>query len=200
MEKIKFILALVLLCSPAARAYELPSSTGAHRVVFSSEEGDFNENTRIINLKGNVQLDELGPDDKLVKTIKARRLTVNSSSNTVHAPEDFVLNDASGTVYGRSGVFDYAANTGYINDGSFAHGGFFFSGRRVELSPGRHRYKKARLTSCEETPPHFKIRASRIYLAPGSYFLAYNNFFYLGRVPVFYFPVLYKPLGAARRS
>ena len=195
MEKIKFILALVLLCSPAARAYELPSSTGAHRVVFSSEEGDFNENTRIINLKGNVQLDELGPDDKLVKTIKARRLTVNSSSNTVHAPEDFVLNDASGTVYGRSGVFDYAANTGYINDGSFAHGGFFFSGRRVELSPGRHRYKKARLTSCEETPPHFKIRASRIYLAPGSYFLAYNNFFYLGRVPVFYFPVLYKPLG-----
>jgi hypothetical protein len=105
------------------------------------------------------------------------------------------MNDSSGTIYGKSGVFDYAAHTGYINDGSFAYGGFFFSGRRVELSPGRYLYKKARLTSCDKTPPHFHINASRIYLVPGRYFLTYNNFFYLGRVPIFYFPVLYKPLG-----
>ncbi|OGS08068.1 MAG: hypothetical protein A2270_03230 [Elusimicrobia bacterium RIFOXYA12_FULL_51_18] len=195
MKKAKFILTLVLLYASAARAYELPLSTGVHRVVFSSDQGDFNENTRVINLQGNVQLDELGPDEKLTKTIKARRLTVNSSSNTIYAPEDFVLNDASGTIYGKSGVFDYAANTGYINDGRLAYAGFFFSGKRVELSPGRYVYKKARLTSCDETPPHFKIRASRIYLVPGKYFLTYNNLFYLGRVPIFYFPVLYKPLG-----
>ena len=185
--------ASVPLC--LASPYELPSSTGAHRVVFSSDNGDFNENTRIINLQGNVQLDEIGTDDRLMKTIKARRLTVNQSSNTVRAPEDFVLEDSSGTVYGTSGIFDYAANTGYINDGRFAYRDFFFSGRRMELSPGRYLFKKAAITSCDETPPHFRIKASRIYLATDRYFLIYNNFFYLGRIPVFYFPILYKPLG-----
>jgi len=131
------ISALNLLLAPlfaaGAGAYELPSSTGSHRVAFSSEQGDFNENTRIINLEGNVRLEELGPDDKLVKTIKARRLTVNSSGNTVYAPEDFVMNDASGTVYGKSGVFDYAANTGSVNYGRFAYQNFFFSGKKVEI-------------------------------------------------------------------
>ena len=193
-DSILLLFAFLLLSLSPASAYELPSSTGAHRVVFSSEQGDFNENTRIINLQGSVQLDELGPDNKLVKTIKARRLTVNPSSNTVHAPEDFVLNDASGTIYGRSGVFDYASNTGYIDYGRFAYQNFFFSGRRVELNPQRYLYKKAEITSCEHTPPHFKIKSARIYLAPDRYFLSYNNFFYLGRVPIFYFPVLYKPL------
>jgi len=194
MRTTNLVVILVALCAAAARAYDLPSSTGTHRIVFSSDQGDFNENTRIINLQGNVQLDELGPDEKLVKTIKARRLTVNSSSNTIYAPEDFVMNNASGTVYGKSGVFDYASNIGRINYGRFAYQDFFFSGKKVELDPQRYLYKKAEITSCDETPPHFKIKATRIYLAPGKYFLAYNNFFYLGRLPIFYFPVLYKPL------
>ena len=180
-------------CFPAR--YELPSSTGTHRVVFSADKGEFNENTRVISLRGNVRLDEVGEDEQLVKTIKARHLVVDQLRNTVRAPEDFVLNDASGTVYGKSGVFDYAANTGHINDGRFAYKSFFFSGKRMEITPGRYLYKKASLTTCDETPPHFKIRASRIYLVPDRYFLTYNNLFYLGPVPVFYFPVLYRPLG-----
>lgn len=193
MRTIKLTVILGFLCAVAAGAYELPSSTGSHRVVFSSENGDFNENTRIINLQGSVQLDELGPDNKLVKTIKARRLTVDSSSNTVYAPEDFVMNDSSGTTYGKSGVFNYASGTGHINQGHFNYQNFFISGRRVDLTPQRYLYKKAEITACEETPPHFRIKASRIYLAPDKYFLSYNNFFYVGPVPVLYLPVLYKP-------
>ena len=194
MRRIKLSLILVLLCAAAAGAYEMPSSTGTHRVVFSSEQGDFNENTRVINLQGSVQLDELGPDNKLIKTIKARSLTVNSSSSTIYAPEDFVLEDASATVYGKSGSFDYASDTGYIDYGRFAYRNFFFSGRRVEMNSKRYLYKKAAITSCDETPPDFKIRSSRIYLVPDKYFLSYNNIFYLGPVPIFYFPMLYKPL------
>jgi hypothetical protein len=190
-----YLCAFVFLCLPPASAYELPSSTGTHRVVFSSELGDFNENTRIADLQGNVQLDELDAGNRLVKTIKARRLIVDSENDTVRAPEDFVMNDASGTVYGKSGVFDYSSNTGEIDNGHFFYRNFFFSGKRVELSPGRFVYKKAELTSCEEVPPHFKIKASRIYLATDRYFLTYNNLFYLGGIPIFYFPVLYKPLG-----
>ena len=160
MRTTKFILALTFLCAAAAGAYELPSSTGTHRVVFSSEQGDFNENTGIINLQGSVQLDELGPDNKLVKTIKARRLTVNSSSSTINAPEDFVLEDSSGTVYGKSGDFDYAADTGYIDYGRFAYRNFFFSGKKVEMNSRRYLYKKAAITSCDETPPDFQIKSS----------------------------------------
>ncbi|MFA6434176.1 MAG: LPS export ABC transporter periplasmic protein LptC [Elusimicrobiales bacterium] len=190
----KLITVLALLGAAPARAYELPSSTGTHRVVFSSEQGDFNENTRIINLQGQVQVDELGVDEKLIKTIKARRLTVYSSSSTVYSPEDFVLLDSSGATSGGRGVFNYFSDTAEVDNCRSVYQRFFLSGRKVEMSPQRNLYKKAEITTCDESPPDFRIKASRIYLYPGRYFLSYNNVFYLGPVPIFYFPVLYKPL------
>lgn len=182
------------LCASPSAAYDLPLATGTHRVAFSSEEADFNENTRIINLKGSVQLDEVDREDRVVRTIKSRSLSVDVASRTVNMPGDFVMDYASGTIYGKSGMVDYSSETGYIYDGRFTYMNFVFSGRKVQLDRDRYVYKKAAITTCDETPPHYQIKASRISLAPGRYFLAYNTLFYIGGLPVFYFPVLYKPL------
>jgi len=185
---------ILSLAALPAGAYELPSATGTHRVAFSSEEGDFNEYTRVINLKGSVQLDELDQENKVIKIIKGRNLSIDVASRTIHVPEDFVMDSDSGTVYGKSGMFDYYAETGHINDGRFTYKNFVFFGKKVELAEKRYIYKKATITTCDESPPHYQIKASRIYLAPGRYFLAYNTLFYIGKMPVFYFPVLYKPM------
>ncbi len=181
--------------SGAAAAYDLPSSTGTHRVNFQADRANLNENTRVIDLEGNVRLEEISADDKPLKLIRARSLTVDMDSRTVVSPSDFVMDDDTGTVYGKSGFVDYGAEKGLINDGRFLYRNFVFRGRSVEFEGSDYTYKRASLTSCDEEPPHYKLRASRIYLAPGRYFLAYNTVFFVGKVPVFYFPVIYKPMG-----
>lgn len=195
MAKELILAAVFAAAAIPAGAYDLPSSTGTHRVRFEADQASFNEYTRVIGLQGNVRLEELSPQGKQLKLIRARELVVNMASRTVTAPSDFVLDDDTGTAYGKSAFFDYGNDTGYINDGRFQHMNFIFRGRSVSLGPDGYVYRKASLTSCDQEPPHYRLRASRIYLAPGRYFLAYNTFFFLGKIPIFYFPVIYKPMG-----
>jgi hypothetical protein len=185
----------LLLGAAAAFAGDLPSSTGAHRVRFEADSAQFNEYTRVIDLSGEVRLEEVNASDRVVKVIKARSLSVDMDSSTVVSPSEFVVDDDTGTIYGKSGRLNYATDHGVINGARFAYGNFVFRGRQVAVGPDGYVYKKASVTSCDEEPPHYTLRASRIYLAPGRYFLAYNTALFLGRVPVFYFPVLYRPDG-----
>ncbi len=194
MRKTLLTILLALAALPAA-AYDLPSSTGTHRVAFSADDASFNEYSRVIDLEGNVKLEEYSADDKPQKLIRARLLSVNMASRTVVSPSDFVMDDDTGTVYGKSGFMDYGTETGRIDDGRFAYKNYIFRGRTIEFDRDGYRYKRASITSCDEEPPHYRLRASRIYLKPGRYFLAYNTVFFLGKVPIFYFPVLYKPMG-----
>lgn len=195
MKRTLYSLVLALAAALPAAAYDLPSATGTHRVRFEADAAGFNEYTRAIDLEGNVRLEELSPEGRQLKLVRARELTVDMASRTITAPSDFVLDDDTGTVYGKSGFFDYGKDTGYIREGRFHHHNFIFRGRLVSFDPGGYVYKKASLTSCDEDPPHYRLRASRIYLAPERYFLAYNTVFFLGRIPIFYFPVIYKPMG-----
>lgn len=191
-----FLLASTLLWAAAnAAAYDLPSSAGTHRVYFESDFAQFNEYSRDIGLEGNVRLREFTQDDKQIKFIRARELTVSMASHTVTAPEDFVMDDDTGTVYGKSAVMDYRSDSGLIKNGRFSYGGFIFRGRVVDFNKARYIYKRASVTSCDREPPHYQLRSSRIYLVPSRYFLAYNNVFFLGKIPIFYFPVIYKPMG-----
>ena len=185
---------LLLLAAPAA-AYDLPSSTGSHHVRFSADQAAFNEYTRAIDLEGNVKLEEVSAEGKHLKLIRAKNLTVNMASSTVVSPSDFVMDDDTGTVYGKSGFIDYGADTGKINNGRFAYKNFIFRGRVVEFDKEGYKYKRASITSCDEEPPHYRLRSSRIYLFPERYFLAYNNVFFVGKIPVLYLPVVYKPMG-----
>lgn len=193
----KTLIALLLLAAGALRvsAYELPSSTGTHRVRFEADSAGFNEYTRAIDLEGNVKLEELSASGKQQKLIRARSLTVDMDRRMVVPPSDFVMDDDTGTVYGKSGFMDYGSESGRVNEGRFAHKNFVFRGKVVEFGRSGYTYKKASITSCDDEPPHYRLRASRIYLVPGRYFLAYNTFFFVGRVPVFYFPVVYRPIG-----
>lgn len=192
----KNLLLVLLLAGAAARAaaYDLPASTGTHRVHFNADYAKFNEYTRAIDLEGNVKLEEFSAADKPVKLIRARFLTVNMDSRTVVSPSDFVMDDDTGTVYGKSGEMNYGTESGKITDGRFAYKNFIFRGRSVDFDKSGYLYKKASITSCDEEPPHYKLRSSRVYLVPDKYFLAYNNVFFVGKIPAFYLPVLYRPL------
>lgn len=54
-------------------------------------------------------------------------------------------------------------------------------------------FKNAELTFCDDENPHWKIKASRIWLLPGGEFAFFNAVVKIGSVPVMYLPVFYYP-------
>ncbi|MGN0728482.1 hypothetical protein [Treponema sp.] len=60
-------------------------------------------------------------------------------------------------------------------------------------SSGSVTFKNASLTFCDDDDPHWRIKASRIWLLPGSEFAFFNALVYVGKIPVMYLPVFYYP-------
>ncbi|MBQ5780974.1 MAG: LPS-assembly protein LptD, partial [Spirochaetaceae bacterium] len=54
-------------------------------------------------------------------------------------------------------------------------------------------FKNADLTFCDEPDPHWKIKASRIWLLPGNEFAFFNALVFVGPIPVAYLPFFYYP-------
>ncbi|MBI3291723.1 MAG: LPS-assembly protein LptD [Elusimicrobia bacterium] len=63
-----------------------------------------------------------------------------------------------------------------------------------------HRYSAphCRLSTCEHTSPHYHLRARRITVEPGRWFIARDAVVFVGPVPVFYLPFVYRSLTPKR--
>lgn len=54
-------------------------------------------------------------------------------------------------------------------------------------------FKDGELTFCDDEDPHWRIKASRIWLLPGGEFAFLNARVFVGPVPIFYLPAFYYP-------
>lgn len=54
-------------------------------------------------------------------------------------------------------------------------------------------FKNGELTFCNDKHPHWKIRATRIWLLPGNEFAFFNAVLWLDNIPVLYLPAFYYP-------
>lgn len=60
-------------------------------------------------------------------------------------------------------------------------------------SGGTIAFKNSTLTFCDDENPHWKIKASRVWLLPGNEIALFNGVFYIGHVPIAYLPIFYYP-------
>ena len=54
-------------------------------------------------------------------------------------------------------------------------------------------FKNGALTFCDADPPHWRIKATRIWLLPGGEFAFFNALLYVGNVPLLYLPAFWYP-------
>lgn len=54
-------------------------------------------------------------------------------------------------------------------------------------------FKSGVLTTCDESDPHWSIKASRIWLLPGNEIALLNGVFFIGPLPILYIPAFYYP-------
>lgn len=128
-------------------------------------------------------------------TIKADRLSLDLGTRIGTAEGFFMIDDGRSALAGHGGTFDFLRHAGMVYDTRGAHGDWRLRAKSARKTPEqRFDYWGADFTGCNFEPPHYHFRSTRLTVVPQRYMLARNAVFYLGRVPIFYTPVLYKSL------
>ena len=202
-----FLLFLFFLFKPAFSQSEVTVVT-----IISANYSEYkkNENTSEdeIHLSGNVKLSV--EKEKSKTEIKADDVTFNRSTQMLYAKGNVRILKSS-----TSGdEQDISASTVLLNtstlEGVFDNGRIFNAGSGALKLPsgstmivaseifgrdssGSVAFKNAALTFCDDEDPHWKVKASRIWLLPGGEFAFLNAVVYVGKFPVLYLPAFYYP-------
>ncbi|MCQ2240586.1 hypothetical protein [Treponema sp.] len=148
---------------------------GSTKLSIRADEISYNRTTETLFAKGNIELVQSGTSAG-EQTITATSLVVNTSTlegifdngRAIHTQSDALNLPSGSTLIVASKIF------GRDSSSTIA-------------------FKKAQLTFCDDENPHWKIRASRIWLLPGGEFAFLNAVISIGHVPVLYLPAFYYP-------
>ncbi|MBQ0040378.1 MAG: LPS-assembly protein LptD [Treponema sp.] len=148
---------------------------GSTKLSIKADEITYNRTTETLFAKGNIELVQSGTSAG-EQTITATSLLVNTST--------------------LEGIFDNGRAIQTQSDAlNLPSGSTLIVASRIfgRDSSSTIAFKKAELTFCDDENPHWKIRASRIWLLPGGEFAFFNAVLSIGQVPVLYLPAFYYP-------
>ena len=183
--------------------------------VISIDQAQKVENTKdavsgedCIVLTGNVKISVSRGSTKT--TINAERINYNRATEMLYAEGSVSLTQSGGSAGGET----ITASSLLFNTATLE--GVFDNGRAVQTSSdainlpsgstlivasevfgrdsgGTIAFKSGELTFCDDENPHWRIKASRIWLLPGGEFAFLNARLFVGRVPLMYLPAFYYP-------
>ena len=202
------ILSLLICAVSAAQEKEEPSVVTIEKALKTSYIKDKEKDTEIIRFSGDVVISVEKDGKKVV--IRAEIVNVDRKRTVLYAAGNVRMEQSSGGKISKSvGAESVLLNTDTLEavfiDGRVVHK----EQASVKLPDGANlivaselfsrgesetvTFKNGELTFCDDENPHWKIKASRIWLLPGNEFAFANALLYVGSVPLMYFPFFYYP-------
>lgn len=193
---------------PAFSQEEQSSVVTIEQALKTSYVKDEKQNTEIIKFSGNVVVSVVKGGKKTI--IRADTINFDRKRNELYAEggvvlEQFESGNSTQTLTAQSVLFNTATLEGIFYDSKAVHrrqesvklpegstlivfSDYFAKDRSDVIT-----FKNGQLTFCDDENPHWKIKASRIWLLPGNEFAFANALLYVGAVPLMYFPFFYYP-------
>ncbi len=116
---------------------------------------------------------------------------------TVKAHSNVKIEESGNTIYADNVRYDYDEKNGCIEE-TFGHqhsSNVFIHAKSMEIqNKDTYAINGVRLSKCDLDNPHIYIRAKHGKLILNKRLIIYNAVFYIGGIPVFYFPIFTKSL------
>ncbi len=149
---------------------------GSKTTVIEADIVNYNRATEMLYAEGNVSLKQSSGTSSGGESVTAKSLLFNTSTmegifdngRAVQTSSDAINLPSGSTLIVASNIF------GRDSDGTIA-------------------FKSGELTFCDDEDPHWRIKASRIWLLPGGEFSFLNAVLYVGRIPLMWLPAFYYP-------
>jgi LPS-assembly protein len=179
LNKIVISSAIILLLTLNAFAYE---------INMLADNLEYDEHNSQLLAKGNVIFEWEG------KKIFADYAEFDKK--TVKARSNVKVQESGNTIYSDSVTYNYNEGNGCIEE-TFGHhsSNVFVHTKSVEIqNKDTYAINGIKLSRCDFDNPHIHIKAKRGKLILNKRLTIYNAIFYIGKIPVFYFPIFTKSL------
>lgn len=150
-------------------------SRGSNKTTITADMVNYNRKTEMLYAEGNVSLSQSGSNAG-GEAVTAHSLLFNTFSLEGIFDNGRIVQTQSDALNLPSGSKLNVASSIFGRDSS-----------------NTIAFKSGELTFCDDEDPHWKIKATRIWLLPGGEFAFFNAFLYVGHVPLLYFPAFYYP-------
>ena len=148
---------------------------GVSKTIISADEITYSRKHEMLYAAGNVELEQTDKSGS-VSNISAATVLFNTSTLEGIFDDGRIVQADTNTLNMPTGSTLVVASDVFARNHS-----------------GTVAFKKGELTFCDDINPHWKIRASRIWLLPGNEFAFLNAVLFLDNIPVFYLPAFYYP-------
>ncbi len=127
--------------------------------------------------------------------LEADEIFYNLKEETVTAVGHVIGKDKTQDLSGESVTYNLQTKHGILSYGKIYSYKWYITGPKMERQgPEKMYLPTGYMTTCDLEQPHYQIRASRIAVYPKKYLICHHARFYIGDLPVLYFPVYYQSL------
>ena len=162
-------------------------------IILLADYIEYRKEENKVLARGNVRIE----DRDIV--VECEEAVFDLGEEKVEAKGGIVLQDKETTINGSKIVYDLKTGRGVIDNASTFIDPWYCSGPSIErISDKEIIVENGYITSCELSSPHYEFKAKKIRVLLGEKFYAYNVIFYLGKVPIFYFPYYWHSLRETR--
>ena len=178
-----FLLAASTLGAQGGLSLNEPVKMQADYLEYLKDQG-------LVTARGRVHVKQGSVD------LYADAVRYDMNSQEVQANGNVLFQDGEQTVQAQTFVYNLASKKGGAFDIRSSSPPWLYTGKEVSMEPGKIILRGARFTTCDypDQQRHYHLRASKIVIRPGKSLVAKNMVLYIGKVPVFYFPIFFRNL------
>jgi len=169
------------------------SSAPDSPVILSADYIEYRREERKVLAHGNIKI-----EDREV-TVECDEAIFDLERQIIEAEGGIALQDKKATVRGSRISYDARTGRGVIYDASSFVDPWYCSGPKIErVSDKELMVEEGYITSCELSPPHYRLKAKKIRVLLGERISAHNVLMYAGKIPIFYLPFYSRSLRERR--
>lgn len=197
MKRLIFLCAWVVLGSAAL--YGAPNTLPAPEekdgfIYFSADQANADPNAKVVNLKGNVTIVQQTKDGQ-IRTATGEDITLDQLNTTFTSVGPMHVEGAGGVVDGQNVSVNYQTKDFYAENIQTQYPPLrVISAQSISSQDGTERLKKAVLTCCDQTDPHYTITLGSVKVSPEKRIFGTNALFKLDGVPLLWLPVYWRSL------
>ena len=194
----KYSLSFLLLClgtviCAAPNTLPAPESEKGF-VYFTAHEANADPAAKKINLKGDVKLVQQLPDGS-TRTATAEDLTFDQANTTISSVGPMRVEGNGAVLEGDNISVNYTTKDFYAENIQTQYPPLrVLSAKEISAQNGTERLKKAVLTCCDQTPPHYTITLGNVKVSPEKRVFGTNALFKLDGIPFLWLPVYWRSL------
>ena len=196
-----FLFSLALLCSAPLWAADrtLPSPNEKEGFVyFSADEASADPAAKKINLKGHVTLVQQTADGQ-TRTATGEDITFDQANTTVTSQGHMRVEGMGGVLEGDNVSVNYTTQEFQAQNIQTEYPPLrILSAQEISAKDGTQRLKKAVLTCCDQTPPHYTITLGHVKMSPQKRVFGTNAVFKLDGFPILWLPVYWRSLDSQK--